>query len=474
MRELIYEKGVLIKLFYNIELQDKYLPDLLPIIFSKERKIMAITMKYLHSIKTSINLDNMLLAQKSAEIKAACNKYKQELLTKDMLIDFFELDSFFYSTSHSAVLFKEAFETLHDETFFEFTERFGQDFTYDLAYKNKYAILARAKAISKIYNVLYKSKVKNREDGIRKAVAFLKGKKNYIPTFSTSFNSIVGGFSRGFAATLIGKPSHGKSTLMTFLSVYLILKNLVDKVSVLSAEEPEEIFWRRVISAYLKVPMEVLKTGDYNISEKNILEIEAKFKNKINFYPVNTLGTAIDTLYTLEDSELIWIDHVNALMYPRDDMNNGIFSLVTREKEFLAKNKNTAIVNLSQVNTKRMLAANRLVATKEDAFGSSYLEQAAREIISVYYPYADATDEALGRLYANSKYGKWALDDAKSTIELHVQKNSFGDKPVIPMKYYETMGRFEDTNRIPKGTNVILPEPKREVSRTIPFDFGDL
>jgi hypothetical protein len=223
--------------------------------------------------------------------------------------------------------------------------------------------------------------------------------------------------------------------------------------------------------------MELLKTGRYQLSEKQIIEVENKFKNRINFYPVNTLNAAVDTLYTLEDSELIWIDHVNALMYPRDDMNNGIFSLVTREKEFLAKNKDTAIVNLSQVNTKRMLSNGRLVATKEDAFGSSYLEQAAREMITVYYPYADATDEALGKMYAGSKYGKWSLDDAKSTIELHVQKNSFGDKPVLRMQYYETMGRFEDTSKIPKGTNVILPEPsasKKEPSRTIPFDFGDL
>jgi hypothetical protein len=476
MRELIYEQGVLLKLYYNKTLQDRYLPDIMPIIFTKNRKIMALTMKYLHSTKTEINLENMLLAQKTPEIMTACRKYKQKYLDRDTLIDFFELDAFTPKISHSPDLFEEAFEQLHDETFFEFVEKFGEDFKYDTAYKNKHSILSRAKAIQKIYDVLYKSKVKNRKDGIRQAVAFLRSKKNYIPTFSTAMNSSVGGFSRGFAATLMGKPSHGKSTLMTYLSIYLIKKNLVDKVSVLSAEEPEEIFWRRVFSAYYKIPMDLLRSGEYDLSEKQVLEVERVFKNRINFYAVNTLGAAADTLFTLEDSELIWLDHVNALKYPRDDMNSGIFALVSREKEFLAKHKDNCVVNLSQVNTKRMLSAGRLVATKEDAFGSSYLEQAAREMLTVYYPYADATDEGLHNLWKDSKYKKWDIEHIRDTVELHVQKNSFGDKPVLRLKYHQTMGRFEDSTGTVKGINVILPEPeaKPEPSRTMEMNFGDM
>lgn len=461
MREVVFQKGVLIKLFYNKELQNKYLEDMLPLLFTEKRKVIAFIMKELHNTQVEITIENILLAQQKVNVKNFINKVKQTKLTKEELHELFDSNV----TSKSPALFKEAYETLHDETFYEFTERYGKEFTYDLAYSNRYAILARARAIIKVYDILYRNKFKNREDGIKQAVAFMRAKKTYLPTFSVHYNSRVGGFSRGFAATVMGKPSHTKSTLMTFESLYLIDKELVSgKIAVLSAEEPEEIFWRRALSAEYKIPMHMLRSGEYEISDHQVERMVNKYKDKLNFFPVNTLNATVDTLFTLKDYELIWLDHVNALTYPKGDMNQGIGTLVSREKEYLSLNKETAIVNLSQVNTKRMLSVGRLVAQKEDAFGSSYLEQAAREMITVYYPYVDATSEGIEGIFRKSKYAKWTPTQLRTTVEMHVQKNSFGDKPTIALRYFEEMGRFEDTDKLPKGTNVILPEPDKGAS----------
>lgn len=452
MSKLIFEKSLLIKLFYNESLQDKYLDDLLPGVFT-EYKLLAFMMKQLRRSKTRFTIDNLILMQESDKVKAFMNKNKiSGLYTYDSLDDIFND----LTANKSTEYFKEAYEVVHDDAFFRFVAESKEEFTYANAYNDRGLVLARAKALIKLNDILFKRKVKRREDGIFNAINFINNKKAYIPTFSNKLNSVIGGLSRGFAASIIARPSHGKSTFATWDSMWSLNNDIVDEVTILSGEEPEEIFWRRIISSEFKIPSEMLRSGEYKVSKEQYHKMKDKYADRLKFFRVSSLEETIDVLMTVK-SELIFLDHVNSIRYPYGDDVKGIKELVRRENEFLEDNKDSVLVNLSQVNVKNMKHAGRLFPTKEDALGSSYLEIASREFLSVYYPYLDAIDPETNKAFHKKKNNYLAVPDR---IQISIEKNSFGSKGIHTLKFHNTIGRYEDTDELPTGTNAILPEEK--------------
>lgn len=450
MSKLIFEKSLLIKLFYNEKLQKEYLDDLLPGVFT-EYKLLAFLLKLTYQSKHSFTIDNLILLQESGKVKAFMKKNNiQGKYTYEALDEIFND----LTANKSSEYFKEAYEVVHDEAFFRFVEEQKEEFTYANAYKDRMLILSRAKAIIKLYDILFKRKIKRREDGIFNAINFINNKKAYIPTFSNKLNSVIGGLSRGFAASVIARPSHGKSTFMTWNAMWSLENNIVDSVTILSGEEPEEIFWRRIISAHFKIPSEMLRSGDYQVSRQQYEEMKKTYEDKLRFFRVTSLEDTIDTLNTV-DSELICLDHVNSIRYPAGDDVKGIKELVRQENEFLESNKDSVLINFSQVNVKTMKHAGRLFPTKEDALGSSYLEIASREFLSIYYPYLDSIDPETNKAFHKKKNNYLAVPDR---IQISVEKNSFGSKGIHTLKFHNTIGRYEDTDELPTGTNVILPD----------------
>jgi hypothetical protein len=448
---LIYEESVLLKLYHNHKLQEEYLPDLLPGVFTTW-KLLAYIMTKFHQKEIEISIENILLVQNSHKITkyVKANRliiYTEEQLQK-LLIDNYN------DTSPS--LFKEAYDVLLEETFYRYVKTANEDFIYDSEYKNRTRIVKRAKSILKLNNILYSRKIKQREDTLALAIKTINESQSYVPTFSHKLNNIIGGFSKGFIASIAARPSHGKSTIMTWDTIYGLQEGTRRRVDIISAEEPSAIFWRRIISAYFRIPSDLLRLGDYHVTKKQYDELKEFAHDRLFFHSARTLEEVLGTLNTIKNSTIIWLDHVNAVVYPRGDELRGIKSLVDGQKQYLAENPDTVIVDLSQVNTKSMKFNGRLFPTKDDAFGSSVLDQAAREFLTVYYPYLDSIGVEIVK--KKKKKDEEEEETPIDRIKVSIEKTSFGGKGVIDLKFINTMGRYVDTKDKQKDVNVILPD----------------
>lgn len=454
MDNTVFEKAIVVKLFHNPNLQKAYLPDLLPGIFhDRSLRLVAFTMQQLYLKEKKVSVENMVLVQNSRVVKTFMSKYNiKKILTEEQVTDLVynvEVDS-------SETLFEEAYKELHDIAFARVVEKAVEDFSYNLGYNNRHGILARAKAILKVYNIIYRSKHHNKKDGIGSAISASKKKNAYLRVFTTSLSSLVGGWSRGYIGGLIGRPSHGKSTFMTKDSLWQIKRNSLNRVDAISPEESEEIFWQRVISMELNVPLNKLREGLIQVSSGEEQRIRELYEGKLFFHEVKTLTEVMDLINTLK-SQYIWIDHINGLAYPNDNMYQGIIKLINFQKDYLRQNKDTVMVDLSQVNTKKMLDKGRLFPRKEDAYNSSALEHACREIHSIYYPYRDAiSPETQKYLHANKKMYNFSYK--KDEIILSVEKNSYGELALLNYKYIPETGNFIDQSTgVPEA---VLPNSK--------------
>jgi len=404
-------------------------------IFSDKYKLIAYSIKLLYNKNLDVSIDNILLLQQNKLVKSFIWKHSLGSINEMFLNDLFHD----VAINESSELFDDAYKEIHNVAFARYVSKLKDDFSYDLGYRNTAGVIARARAIIKVHSILFRSKLKDKNGGIKKAINMINTKNPYIVFSSPKLTKILGGWSRGFAGSLIGRPSHGKSTLMTNECLWLIdHKRVNGTIDIFSSEEPEEIFWRRVIAYKLNIPIQSLIYGEVSITESQAKSVMDAYEKQLKFHEVISLSDLKELLLTLNNSEMIWVDHVNSLTYPKGDMYNGIISLVNIEKEWLKSNKRSVIINLSQVNTKEMKKKGRLFPSKEDAFCSSVLEQASRQFLSIYYPYKDIIDKD----NMNKFMGK-AVPTAND-IQLSIEKNSYGDLGVFDLKYYPDYGRYED------------------------------
>lgn len=447
MKTEIYEKSVLVKLFHNKGLQDKYLEDILPGIFqSVIRRVLIFTMQKLLDNNMDISIENIILVQNTKPLGLYLRKVKASPLTEDQVYNEV-LDT---SVDASPDLFRESFECLHDEAFAYYVESVNKELTYELAFCNRPAILARTKSVDRIHSLLYKSKNKERDDQIFSTMDEINRSSAYLRMASNRLTSILGGWSRGYAGSAIGRPSHNKSTYFTWDSTWQIKHNKLDRVDVISTEESPLSFWRRIFAIELGISIKDMIEGIRKISITDMQKIKDLYEGKIVFKQLKKFSDIIDYLNSLR-SEYIWIDHINSISYPQNNDYKGIISLINYEKEWLIKNKDSVIINLSQVNTKEMKKRNRTFPSKEDAYMSSVLEHASREFLSFYYPYKDTIDKDFQKKFAGR--GKIPTPDQ---MQISIEKNSYGDIGIIDMKYIPEFGIFEDVKTSRIGMNVIV------------------
>jgi replicative DNA helicase len=436
----VYEEAVIVKLFHNESLQDKYLPGLLTGIFTNYTiRRIAYLMVLLNQSKKKITLQNLIMMQSSSKFKAFTKKmhsmkteYTEDNLTEGVIADIV-MD---VAVDSSTDFFDVSFRELHDICFANFTEDTAKDFTYSAGYKNVSDILYKAKSILRLHTALYRSKVKEREDQIENAFDKINSSSSYIRTSSERLNFLMGGWSKGYAASAIGRPSHNKSTWFTFESMWQVNYQL-DHVDVIGAEETIESFWRRVFAIELSIPIKEMAEGVRRLTPEELNLVRKKYEGKLRFHPVRKYEDVTQLISTLK-TPYIWIDHINALDYPRGDMYNGIQKLINFEKEWLASNRESVIINLSQVNTKKMQYQKRLFPAKEDAYMSSILEQASREFISFYYPYKDYTDSEFQKKFIGKS------PPSPELVQMSIEKNSLGDIGIIDFVYEYLLGKFRD------------------------------
>lgn len=448
---MIIEKSVLVKLFHNKSLQKKYLPDLLPVLFSdKTRRLIAFVMTELLKRNSEISAENVLIYLTDVKVKAFMKKYFISLPTKDEIYD----ELYDPSVNSSLDLFEEAYAELHNEAFAHFVEGLNKDFTYDLGYKDTAGILARARAIEKVHKIIFRSKYKNKNDQIGDTIKGL-GISQYQRFSSPKLTGILGGFSKGFPCTVIGRPSHNKSTFFsTNESCWNIKHGILDRVDIISPEEPPSVFWRRVLAYELKIELYKLIQGLAVPSKEEVQKVRDTYEGKLFFHEIRTLQGIKEFVSSVKTDRIV-IDHVNCVQYPRDDAYNGIINLVNFEKDWLADNRESVIINLSQVNTKEMKKKGRLFPCKEDAYNSTVLEQASREFLSIYYPHLDSIDKENQKLMVGKK-----IPMEKDIVQISIEKNSFGNLGIVNFKYHYDYGIFEDTkdDSTKKISNIIMPD----------------
>jgi hypothetical protein len=452
----VYEEAVIVKLYHNIDLQKKYLHDLLTGIFTDYTiRRIAYLMVLLNQHKKRITLQNLIMMQSSSQFKVFMkrrNAPKTAYTGNDVLTEGDIADVVMdISVDSSTDFFEVSFKELHDICFANFTVEAGKDLTYEAGYKNSSNILYKARQIARLHKALYTAKIKERDDQIGNAVDRINSSTAYVKTSSERLNYLMGGWSKGYAATAIGRPSHNKSTWFTYESMWQV-NNGLDHVDIIGAEETSESFWRRVFAIELGIPIKEMAEGVRRISDAELELIKRKYEGKLRFHHLREYEDVTQLISTLK-TPYIWIDHINALAYPRGDEYAGIKKLVDFEKEWLSTNSSSVIINLSQVNTKKMQYQRRLFPIKEDAYNSSVLEQASREFISFYYPYKDSVD---------SEFKKKFIGQTKPSpelVQMSIEKNSLGEIGIIDFVYQNLIGRFQDAPEKKKIADSILEEP---------------
>lgn len=448
MKTEIYEQSILVKLFYSVDLQNRYLDDMILGLFvNKTRRLIVFILKMLRKQDMALTIDNIILVRESDSVKKFMKKIGMStVITEEVLSD--ELTN--TSIDSSSNYFEDAYKILHDEAFANFVADSVHDFSYELGYKNRAGVIAKVRSMQSVYNIIYRSKSKSRVDQIGGAVDNINRSSAYMNICSKRLMATMGGWSKGYAGSAIGRPSHNKSTWFTYDSVWQIKSGNLNEVHVIGTEESAMSFWRRVFAIELGIPINDMVKGIRKISNTEMLLVKSRYEGKIIFHEVRPLMDIVDLIFSLK-VPYIWIDHINAVGYPGGDMYKGIISLIGYEKDWLNSNPESVIVNLSQVNTKQMKYKNRLFPSKEDAYMSSILEQASREFISFYYPYKDIIDKETQHKFAGK--GKVYGPDL---VQVSVEKNSLGDIGIIDLKYHYEYGKFEDLAPMKEVSNIIL------------------
>ncbi len=457
-KSLVYEKFVLNRLFFNKALQKQYLPSIFTGLFGEKKiKLLIFLMKKVYEQNKEITINNLLVEQAKRDTKNFCLKYMIEPLALDEATDIvYDLG---VTADKNDSLFQPVFMELHDHAFCRFTVEAAKSFTSDVAYNNPAAILARARAIEKLHKVLYGSKFKKRKDSIAEAAMYINTKSKFIPLFSAVLNGRIGGWSRQFIGAMLGRSGHTKSTIVTFDSVYQVLNKNLDKVAIIQTEENEGIFWQRIFALTFRIPIKSMRDGIVKISEAQINKIKELFEGRIIVYDeIVKFKDYIDLLNSINDIELIYTDHINAMAYPGNgsaltNMIGGIPNLINHQKLYLNEHKDVALVNLSQVNEKELLKSGNFLKPPpyDSAYCSQVLHQAAREFISLWYPYRDVIQ------YPEMFTGKRKNIPTDTEVQLSVEKGSFGGMGLLKLEYNPQFATFCDVDESKKQNEIIFP-----------------
>ena len=437
----IIERSILSKIYSSQTLQKKYLVDLYYNIFTEERRYIAFLMIRLFRDHIPITIENLRGSQLESYRKKFGMNLTHEIIEHELTVE----------TQISDTLFEDVYQSLHDEAFLRISDKLIDDMRYHHSYGERKKIIIHAQALLKLDKLFTRHKAVLRHSPIARTAKYMTKGQPFQALFSNILNSVIRGWARGFANSMIGKPSHGKTTFMTWDTVFNVMHGLIDRADVISAEEPDQVFWRRVIGMFLKIPASSLIDGDVTVSKEQVKAMEKVFLKRLYFHQEEKFSHAADLMNSIDDSDFMWFDHLNAFVYPYGDMYKGIIRVIEEQKRYLKVHPQTAIVNLSQPNTKQMLKAGRLFPKKEDAYNSSILEQASREFLSIYYPYVDATNPELQKYFRRRQ----VFEDV---VQISVEKNSFGKVGVFDMEFLSDIGIYKDMPKEKNKLDVILPK----------------
>ena len=423
------EKHVLLKIINNPKLHEEYIPNLLTGTFAEpEHRMMAFAMKQLYQKKINITAKNILLfISREAEAYAFASKYKYnfpDLNVFEQIITF-ELDSNEYSTE----LFEDFYKLHLELAFRRFVDQRMKSIRYlnDNKLEGAHSVVEEAKSIIQLHDKFFNNQQRVRKDGIGNSAKQINKGNAFYPTWSQSINSIMYGWSKGYPNSMLARSGHGKSTFVTAELRHKIRRGLADKVAIIATEEEESAFWQRVFAAECGLSLEGMRQGLLKVSDSQVEAIKRVYQDKIIFEHEVSYSKVIQLLHSMSDVQFIVIDHINAIDYPGrgnplQNMPGGIAKLITHQKKFLETNSEIAIVNVNQVKEKDLPAMRThwKCPSYEMAYGSSTTYFAAREWLTLYYPWKDMVNHPHEWLKAKVKPD---IND----LYFEVQKSSFSE-----------------------------------------------
>lgn len=442
------------KLLYNPDWH-KLIKHMLPGIFSApSHKYICYAMKKLQEKGIKVTSNNIVLyLSRETDVSIFRRKLKLPLAIpseiEDILVNM-EKDT-------SDELIEEAYDQLIDLAYRRLMKEGLSEIAWRIPYTNKAGEIASiCNSIGKQFYILTAhkgvTKLVKHKSGIMKAGDSINTAGRTIPTFSRGINRYIVGWTRGWVNVLMARSGHGKSNFITNELRHKIDKGISDKVAIISSEENEDTFWARMYASVFNISTSSMRAGITKITEEQKIQLNDMYGDKIIFEYVTKYKDAIEFLYSLKGFDLIYIDHINAFEYPGNagalnNMISNIPSLISREKEFLQRNPDSVIINVNQVAEKQIDGAIKdywKMPVHELAYGNSASWIAAREWVTLYYPYKDIVNRA----------NEWTHVDpiqkpTNNDIYVKIEKSSFTDIGETQLYFDFEHSTMVDT--VPKG-----------------------
>lgn len=434
---------MMLKLLLFEDVQNTYLPKLLPQIFmDRKKRLVAFVMKKMNQREESITPETVISSLHISSDDIDLFK-KKHYITEIKDDDIYGMSSDVTVDSR-----KDYVEMVYNQLTKYAFARFVADMNFDIDEANEKLndklVLVKAKGIIKVHDVLHNKLHSEREDQLASTMELINSDEEYVKTLSQTLNSYMGGFTRGYVGTIGAKSGHTKSSWTDANILQNILTNKVKKVLIISPEEMAQLRWRRIFAMICKVPTSQMRQKTAGITEQHVKLVREKVWDRLIIEDKVHKMEDIIRLMEQTDADMIYLDHLQSITYPGSGtaMNNmigNIPGLVNIEKK-IAKEKNIPIVNLSQVNDKDIQRSDRLVKAPRywDLYGSSVLYQAARELIMLWYQYKDYDD--MPGLYDSKN------PPSINKIYVILEKSSFSRTAKVPMYFDPDYNYFRDDN----------------------------
>ena len=453
----VLERAYLIWLFHNEELRKNYLQKTLPQMFlHPSRRLLVLVMQKIDEQNIEMTVSNIALYMQNnvQDLKGFLRKNRAKILIeseiRDMLYDL-EITS-------NSNLFDEAKKWLLAYAFARFVEDRMTDVNYYNSYTGSYegSIVAAAKGIIKVHDILH-GRLEVKRDQLNETKELINSGDEYIRTSSQRLNEFIGGWTKGYVATVIAKSGHTKSSWTDYDTCQSIFTNKVKSAVIISPEEMAATRWRRIIAMVLKIPTTHMRQKTVTITDEHINKVRDMFRDRLIIYDGATKYKDILDLMASVKTEKIVVDHLQSIEYPgnKDYLSNmigNIPGIIDFEKR-LAKARKMVIINLSQVGDKEIQRSDRLSKAPRyyDAYGSSVLYQASREFLALYYPIKDYEDNPLA-------FG--AHPPSINDVIISVEKSSFSALGKVKLNFNPEFNTFKDVPVKSKGD--YMPPPEQE------------
>lgn len=429
------------------------------------RRLIVYVMQKMEEQETEITVPNIALWLQNhfndENLRAFMKKHKARILTESELQDIL----FDTEVSGKSDLFDEARKWLLVYAFARFVDDKTSEITYWNSYPSTYEgqIISACKGIVKVHDMLH-GRLENKRDQFVETRELINSDSEYISTSSQALNAFIGGWTRGYVATVIAKSGHTKSSWIDYDTVQSLLTTppKIRSAGIITPEEMASTRWRRIIAMVFKISTSLMRQKQVTITEEHIKRISEMFKDKLVIYDqVTKYKDILELMATVKHDKLI-LDHMQAIEYPgtRDYLSNmigNIPGIIDFEKR-MAKIRKMVIINLSQVGDKEIQRSDRLSKAPRyyDAYGSSVLYQASREFLALYYPFRDWEDNPI-------MFG--GTPPTISDIVLSVEKSSFSRLGKVKLVFNPEFNTFTDGLNPQVGKGFYIPPAEKSVDQ---------